>query len=92
QPVERYWWARRRSYLRFMLREISCIFVAWFVLYLVLVLRAVAKRAEPVEVSRALLFELGVLLAVLAVLGAVARRFALSPIPGVVARRHRRGP
>ncbi|CNE12499.1 fumarate reductase frdC [Mycobacterium tuberculosis] len=41
QPVERYWWARRRSYLRFMLREISCIFVAWFVLYLVLVLRAV---------------------------------------------------
>lgn len=33
------------------------------------------------EVSRALLFELGVLLAVLAVLGAVARRFALSPIP-----------
>lgn len=40
-----------------------------------------SKRAEPVEVSRALLFELGVLLAVLAVLGAVARRFALSPIP-----------
>ncbi|MBL7326070.1 cation:proton antiporter, partial [Escherichia coli] len=33
------------------------------------------------EVSRALVFELGVLLAVLAVLGAVARRFALSPIP-----------
>lgn len=41
----------------------------------------IVERAEPVEVSRALLFELGVLLAVLAVLGAVARRFALSPIP-----------
>lgn len=47
QPVERYWWARRRSYLRFMLREISCIFVAWFVLYLVLVLRAVGAGRIP---------------------------------------------
>src|SRR5271166_3717672 len=33
------------------------------------------------QVSRALLFQLGALLATLAVLGAVARRFALSPIP-----------
>jgi CPA2 family monovalent cation:H+ antiporter-2 len=34
-----------------------------------------------VQVSGALLFQLGALLATLAVLGAVARRFALSPIP-----------
>ena len=33
------------------------------------------------QVSEALLFQLGALLATLAVLGAVARRFALSPIP-----------
>ena len=33
------------------------------------------------QVSGALLFQLGALLAVLAVLGTVARRFALSPIP-----------
>ncbi|WP_211145646.1 cation:proton antiporter domain-containing protein, partial [Mycobacterium interjectum] len=33
------------------------------------------------QVSGALLFQLGALLATLAVLGAVARRFALSPIP-----------
>ncbi|KAA1251399.1 cation:proton antiporter [Mycobacterium simiae] len=33
------------------------------------------------EVSRALLFEVGALLTALALLGAVARRFALSPIP-----------
>ncbi|WP_421841602.1 cation:proton antiporter [Mycobacterium sp.] len=33
------------------------------------------------EVSEALLFQLGALLATLAVLGALARRFALSPIP-----------
>lgn len=49
QPVERYWWARRRSYLRFMLREISCIFVAWFVLYLVLVLRAVGAGGNSYQ-------------------------------------------
>lgn len=48
-PVERYWWARRRSYLRFMLREISCIFVAWFVLYLVLVLRAVGAGGNSYQ-------------------------------------------
>ena len=30
QPVSRYWWVKRRySYLLFMLREISCVFVAW---------------------------------------------------------------
>jgi len=34
-----------------------------------------------VQVSGALLFQLGALLAALAVLGAIARRFALSPIP-----------
>src|SRR6201999_1566339 len=38
-------------------------------------------KAEPVQVSGALLFQLGALLAALAVLGAVSRRFALSPIP-----------
>jgi monovalent cation:H+ antiporter-2, CPA2 family len=34
-----------------------------------------------VQVSGALLFQLGALLATLAVLGSAARRFALSPIP-----------
>ena len=33
------------------------------------------------QVSGALLFQLGALLTALAVLGAVSRRFALSPIP-----------
>lgn len=34
QPVPRFWWARRRSYLLFMLRELSCVAVAWSVVYL----------------------------------------------------------
>ena len=41
QPVPRFWWAKRRSYLLFMLREISCVFVAWFVVYLLLLVRAI---------------------------------------------------
>jgi fumarate reductase subunit C len=40
QPITRYWWAKRRSYLLFMLREISCVFVAWFVVYLLLLVHA----------------------------------------------------
>ncbi len=46
QPVERYCWARRRSYLEFMLHEISCIFVAGFVLYLVLCARRWRGRQD----------------------------------------------
>ena len=46
QPVDRYWWAKRRSYLLFMLREISCVFVAWFVVYLLLLVRAVGDGSD----------------------------------------------
>ena len=46
QPVDRYWWAKRRSYLLFMLREISCVFVAWFVVYLLLLVRAVGDGPD----------------------------------------------
>ena len=44
QPVSRYWWAKRRSYLLFMLREISCVFVAWSVVYLLLLVHAIARE------------------------------------------------
>jgi fumarate reductase subunit C len=46
QPVSRYWWAERRSYLLFMLREISCVFVAWFVVYLLLLVHAIAAGRD----------------------------------------------
>ena len=35
------WWVRRRSYVLFVLRELSSVFVAWFVVYLVLLVAAV---------------------------------------------------
>lgn len=36
QPVSPFWWLRRRSYLLYSLRELSCLFIAWFVVYLLL--------------------------------------------------------
>jgi fumarate reductase subunit C len=46
QPVSRYWWAKRRSYLLFTLREISCVFVAWFVVYLLLLVHAISAGRD----------------------------------------------
>lgn len=41
--VSTYWWLSRRSYLAFILRELSSIFVAWFIVYLLLLVRAVSQ-------------------------------------------------
>ena len=38
--VSTYWWLERRSYFAFILREGSCMFVGWFVVYLLLLMRA----------------------------------------------------
>ena len=38
-----YWWLGKWPYVKFILRELSSIFVAWFVIYLLLLVRAVAR-------------------------------------------------
>ena len=38
-----YWWLERRAYLSFITRELSSIFIAWFVVYLLLFVRAVSR-------------------------------------------------
>jgi fumarate reductase subunit C len=43
RPVSTWWWTRKRSYFVFAMRELSSIFIAWFVLYLVLFLYAVGR-------------------------------------------------
>lgn len=43
QRVPLLWWARRRSYTAFLLRELSSVFVALFVVELLLLVRAVAR-------------------------------------------------
>jgi fumarate reductase subunit C len=41
--VSTYWWLERSSYLVFILRELSSIFVAWFAAFLLLMVRAVSQ-------------------------------------------------
>ena len=38
-----WWWMKRGSYLVFILRELSSVFIAWFVLYLLLLVHAVSS-------------------------------------------------
>lgn len=45
QPVSTYWWLEKRSYFAFILREGSCMFVAWLVVYLLLLVNAVRQGA-----------------------------------------------
>jgi fumarate reductase subunit C len=43
RPVSTYWWLGRWPYLKFILREISSIFVAWFVVLTLLQIRALSR-------------------------------------------------
>jgi fumarate reductase subunit C len=48
--VRRLWWLSRWTYTLFVLRELSSLFVAWTVVYLLLLVRAVGRG--PVEYQR----------------------------------------
>ena len=41
--VSTWWWIRKRSYAVFVLRELSSIFIAWFVVFLILFVFAVGR-------------------------------------------------
>ncbi len=43
------WWLRRRSYLVFILRELSSVFVAWYVVYLLMLIHAVGQGNEEYQ-------------------------------------------
>jgi fumarate reductase subunit C len=43
------WWLGRRTYTAFILRELSSVFVAWFVVYLLLLVRAVGRGAAEYQ-------------------------------------------
>ncbi|MEV5835331.1 fumarate reductase subunit C [Nocardia sp. NPDC052112] len=49
RPVSKFWWVQRRSYLLFVLRELSSVFVAWFVVYLLLLVRAVSSGNDEYQ-------------------------------------------
>jgi fumarate reductase subunit C len=46
-PVPTLWWLRRRSYLAFVTRELSSVFVAWSVVFTLLLVHAVASGEQP---------------------------------------------
>ncbi|MGH3332611.1 MAG: fumarate reductase subunit C [Nocardioidaceae bacterium] len=41
--VSTWWWVRKRTYFVFVMRELSSIFIAWFVLYLLILVSAVSR-------------------------------------------------
>jgi fumarate reductase subunit C len=41
RKLSTYWWLEKRAYVAFILREGSCMFVAWFVVYLLLLVNSV---------------------------------------------------
>ena len=42
RKLSTYWWLEKPAYVAFILREGSCLFVAWFVAYLLLLVNAVS--------------------------------------------------
>ena len=43
QPMSTWWWLKKRSYFVFVMRELSSVFVAWFVVFLMMLVYAVGK-------------------------------------------------
>jgi fumarate reductase subunit C len=43
RPLSTWWWLRKRSYFIFVMRELSSLFVAWFVAYLLIFIAAVGR-------------------------------------------------
>ncbi len=49
RPVSTFWWLERRSYVVFVLRELSSVFVAWFVVFLLILVDAIAAGRDRYE-------------------------------------------
>ena len=52
-----WWWLGKWPYVKFILRELSSIFVAWFVIYLLLLVRAVSQ--DQLAYSRFMVYNVG---------------------------------
>jgi len=49
RPISTWWWLRKRTYLLFVLREVSSLFVAWFVVFLLVMITAVGRGRSSFE-------------------------------------------
>ena len=43
QPVSRLWWFKKRTYFLFVMRELSSVFVAWFAVFLMIMIVAIGR-------------------------------------------------
>jgi len=43
RPVSTWWWTRKRSYFVFVMRELSSIFIAWWVFFLLVLVGALGR-------------------------------------------------
>ena len=43
QPVSRLWWLKKRTYFLFVMRELSSVFVAWFAVFLMIMVVAIGR-------------------------------------------------
>lgn len=49
RPLSTWWWVGKRSYFIFVMRELSSLFIAWYVVYLLLLVAAVARGQAAYE-------------------------------------------
>jgi fumarate reductase subunit C len=96
RPVALFWWLEKRSYVVFVLRELSSVFIAWFVVFLLLLVNAIGDGAASYQKFLDWSGHWWVvainLLALLFVLLHVVTWFALAPRAMVVRVRGRRVP
>ena len=43
RPISTWWWLRKRTYFVFVMRELSSLFVGWYVVFLLLLVHAVGQ-------------------------------------------------
>jgi succinate dehydrogenase subunit C len=43
QPISRLWWTKKRTYFLFVMRELSSVFVAWFAVFLIVMVFAIGR-------------------------------------------------
>ena len=49
RPMSTWWWVGKRSYFVFVMRELSSVFIAWFVVFLLLLVAAVGRGGAAYE-------------------------------------------
>jgi fumarate reductase subunit C len=92
RPISTWWWLERWSYLLFILREVSSVFVAWSVVYLLFVVAAVSQgRAYPEWASNPFIVVLNIVSLAFVVFHAVTW-FNLAPKAMVVRLNGKRVP